>query len=97
MDIDILKGEIKAANSRIAQDQLCVRQAQQEIADYLCPFDVGDKVISQKGEKAIIASISYRGWDGGYSFRVFKIKKNGEPYKDSQQAYGDMANAVKES
>lgn len=83
MNVDLLKEEIKAANKRISKENEFIAKTEHDIALYLCPFSIGDEVISPNGEKEIVASIRYSGWGVGYDFKVFKIKKDGTPYKVS--------------
>lgn len=90
MNIELLKEEMQAANERIQKEREYISRTKQEIANYLCPFSVGDNVVSPNGEKIIIASIKYSGWGAGYDFKAFKIKKDGNPYKDSQNVYDDV-------
>ena len=87
MNIELLKEEIAAKRDVISKAKEYIRKTEQEIAEYLCPFSVGDRVISPEGTHQVIASIGYSGYGCGYSFKVFKIKKDGVPYKDSCHAY----------
>lgn len=90
MDIELLKEEIRSANEVINKKRDYIQQTQREIAEYLCPFEVGDRVISGDGEEAEIASISYKAYSPGYTFTVFKIKKDGSPYKNSSNVWWDI-------
>ena len=88
MDIDKLKHDIEIAESDIRISERFIYDTKQSIAEYLCPFKVGDKVISSTGECEVVASIKYKSWGKkGYRFKVFRIKKDGTPYKQSQHAY----------
>jgi hypothetical protein len=87
MNVELLKEEIKAKNKQINEMRNYIRHAHQSIAEYLCPFKVGDRVMSPKGERQAIASISHQPYGDEYSFKVFKIKTNGELYKNSQYVY----------
>jgi hypothetical protein len=87
MDIKLIDDEIKAKKEIISKAQAYIRKAEQEIAEYLCPFKVGDKVLSAQGELEIVASIAPRRFGTRYEFKIYKIKKSGEPYKISQHVY----------
>lgn len=89
MNIELLQDEIKAANKLISEQKAFVNKTKQEIADYLCPFKAGDKVINSRGEPEIIGSITYTEYGAGYSFKIFKIKKDGSPYKYTSYAYDE--------
>ena len=83
MDIDKLKEDIRAAQAEIKKKNEFISLSRSAIASHLCPFAVGDMVLSPKGNKEIIASVNYEGYGAGYSFHIHKIKKNGEPYLNS--------------
>ncbi len=87
MDIDKLKQDIEIAESGIRVSERFIYDTKQSIAEHLCPFKVGDKVISSTGEREVVASIKYKPWGIGYSFNIFRVKKDGTPYKLSQHAY----------
>ncbi len=87
MDIDKLKQDIKSAEADIKISERFIYDAKQSIAEHLCPFKVGDDVISGTGEREIVAGIRYKTWGIGYSFNIFRVKKDGTPYKLSQHAY----------
>ena len=87
MDIDKLKHDIEIAESDVRISERFIYDTKQSIAEYLCPFKVGDKVISSTGEREVVACIRYKPWGIGYSFNIFRVKKNGAPYKQSQSAY----------
>ena len=88
MNIELLKEEMKQAREVISSKESFIRVTRREIAAYICPFSVGERVVSPEGDEQIISSISYRSWGNPlYDFKVFKIKKNGEPYVNSTYAY----------
>ena len=89
MDIDKLKHDIEIAESDVRISERFIYDTKQSIAEYLCPFKVGDKVISGTGEREIVADISYKKWGTGYSFNIFRVKKDGAPYKQSQYAWNE--------
>ena len=65
-------------------------ELKQAIADERCPFRVGEKVFNKRyNESAIVAVIFYKSYSCGYGLKVFKIKKNGEPYKEACHAYNE--------
>jgi hypothetical protein len=83
MNVQQLEDEIKAKRAVINEANCYISKTQKEIAEYLCPFKVGDSVISLEGNIETIASVSYRSYSPKYEFKVFRTKKNGEPYKES--------------
>ncbi len=87
MNIDKLKQDIEIAESGIRVSERFIYDTKQSIAEHLCPFKVGDQVISGTGECEIVAGIKYKPWGIGYSFNIFRVKKDGTPYKQSQYAY----------
>lgn len=96
MDIKLLEDEINSAQGRIAKDKEYIAKTRQEIAEHLCPFKVGDHVISPEGNEEVIASIRFITWlIRKYEFKVYKIKKNGEPYKESNNVYSRQGEYTK--
>lgn len=89
MDIELLKSEIKEARGIINKKMAYIKNAEQEIAEHLCPFSVGDRILTKDGEEREVAKISYSHYGEGYQLKVYKIKKNGEPYKDSNYVWYD--------
>ena len=88
MNIELLKEEMDQAKKVIDIKKEYIRNTEQEIAEYVCPFSVGERVVSPKGDEQIICSISYCGWSHRpYDFKIFKIKKNGEPFVNSSYAF----------
>ena len=87
MDIEKAKLKIKEAESVIDEKKNLIRNEKQKIAEYLCPFQVGQRVLNKDGKEEVIACIKYQGYGKGYEFKIFKIKKNGEPYKEPNYAY----------
>ena len=87
MNVQVLLDEIKERQNKIKEHKKYISETQQEIAEHECPFKVGDKVISPTGIEEIISRIIYTGYPPMYSFRVFKIKNDGAPYKNDTYAY----------
>ncbi|MBL4940945.1 MAG: hypothetical protein JKY81_04705 [Colwellia sp.] len=88
MRIETLKEEIKEAKEVIEMKKEFISRSQQEIAEHLCPFNVGNTVVDGKGVKQVVASIFYKSWgNNNYDFKTFKIKKNGELYKQPHDTY----------
>jgi uncharacterized protein (DUF2147 family) len=83
MDVEFKLQEIKLKEIEMKAISDFIKQERQSIAEYLCPFKVGQEVISKHGEHQIIADIKYKSFGNTYAFEVFKIKKEGKPYKDS--------------
>ena len=83
MDIVEAKRQIQISKDVIKLNAGIIKGFEQEIAEYLCPFIVGEKVLDGKGVHHIVASISYYGYGRGYDIKVFKIRNNGTPYKES--------------
>ncbi len=90
MDVDKLKHDIEIAVTGIRVSERFIYDTKQSIAEHLCPFKVGDKVISGTGGREVVAGIYYESWSiRGYTFNVFRLKKDGTQYKKSQCAYGE--------
>jgi len=70
--------EAKEREIKIANDYISERK--QIIAEFKCPFVVGQKVKSKHEGECTIGGIYSTGWRDEYSFWVHKTKKNGEPY-----------------
>ena len=91
MNVEKLLLEIKEHQKIVRDNQRSAAKKQQLVAETLCPFSVGERVLNGNGEEEVIAIISWSGVPGdfnvGYSFGVKKIKKNGEVYKDKSYAY----------
>ena len=83
----------KALNKEIDDLVEQRKYVRQQIAEANCPFKVGDTLVSTEkggfkvGEKVIVASISYRWGDSDYRLKVFKIKENGKPSKNSTEVW----------
>ncbi len=73
-EADILKCEIELMNNQL-------KKVRQNIAELLCPFEVGDRIVNteERSQKAVIYSIR-SGWKG-FEVTVNKIKKDGDLYK----------------
>jgi len=61
----------------------------QEIANLLCPFNIGDKIIKTTMPFTILVidKILYSGFSDGYKILGFKIKKDGNKYKYSSEVW----------
>jgi len=90
MNVKLMKELIARAEEEITERSKFIKDTKQEIAEHLCPFKVGEEVLNKDGEREIIASISYCSWNRiNYDFKIFKIKKSGEPYKQSHHAWNE--------
>ncbi len=87
MNVEKLLEEIKVAKNKIAEYQNDIRKTEQDIANHLCPFKVGQEVISPRGEEQFIASIKFSGSGSMYEFKVFKKKKDGKSFTKSCYAW----------
>jgi len=87
VNIELLKTKIKEASDRIDNENAYITKTKQEIADHLCPFKVGERVVNNQGEREIVDSIRYSVWGCGYNLKTFKIKKDGQPYKYSSDVW----------
>ena len=87
MNIEALKKAIEGHEEviRVTKDEIARKG--QLIADYLCPFDVGEKIISDENLVAVVHEIGYSKWSNGYNLFVKKIKKDGSLYKYPTQCY----------
>lgn len=79
--------EIKTIEAEIINLKGEVRVRRQLLAEHFCPFTVGQRVLSSKGEEHEIASISSTAYPPFYKFKICKIKKDGSAYVNSQYAY----------
>ena len=60
------------------------------IAELLCPFKVGDKIIDLSGVKAVVTRISNKyGSKTAYQMFIRKIKAGGEPFKNECEGWRD--------
>ena len=87
MQIEKLQKEIKEKRVIINNANDFILKTQQDIANHFCPYIVGDKVLNKDNEEQLIASIKYTSYKPFYSFKIFKIKKDGNPHKHSCYAY----------
>jgi hypothetical protein len=77
MDIENKRTYIKALEERIDADTRRVREAEQEIAEHLCPFSVGDPVVRGYGVYVVI-DILPNIFPVGYSLNLKPVKTNGK-------------------
>ncbi len=59
----------------------------QAIAEFRCPFVVGDILVAKDGSRAAIEQIRYRRNRAGYGLRARKFRKDGKPYAYSSDLY----------
>ena len=73
-EAEILECEIELMNNQL-------KKIRQNIAEQLCPFEVGDSIVNteDRSQKAVVYSIR-SGWKG-FDVTVNKIKKDGDLYK----------------
>lgn len=89
MNIETQKLEIRALKDRLTADRRLLAAAEQDLAEELCPFSVGDR-LSGECENYLVASIDSQPCGDRFSIRVYKIKKDGTPFKFSNRFYGDV-------
>ena len=88
MNVEALKKEIELREDKIIEEEAAIDKIKQSIADYLCPFVVGEKIVYEEGKIATIESIKYSNWAlCGYNGSIRKIKKDGTPYKYPNDCY----------
>lgn len=87
MNIEAELKEIKQIEGKISELNAELRNKRQSIAEYACPFEVGQRVISGEGELQEIALIYPSQYAPLYDFKVYKIKKDGSAYSNMQYAY----------
>ena len=87
MNIELELKEIKTIKDEIIKLNNEIRARRQSLAEHSCPFIVGQRVLSSKGEEHEIASISPTDYPPFYDFTIYKIKKDGSAYANSQYAY----------
>lgn len=96
MDIESVNVQIKNAQAVIQSKKEFIESSRQEMAEYLCPFSVGEKVVNPEGETEIVAAVYSKTGGLMYGFTVYKIKVNGEPYINSCDAwYADRYTKLK--
>ena len=79
MDVEFHKEEIRTAGLRIEREKSYIDKTKQSIADYLCPFTVGQKIIDDVGEFVVVHTVTFCSWNNkGYAIKIKKFKKNGE-------------------
>ena len=87
MNIESLRKEIGLHECVICKAEDEISRIGQLIADHLCPFEVGEKVIDDDGIMAVVLEIRYHRRSNGYNLFVKKIKKDGSLYKYPTQCY----------
>lgn len=91
MDIENKIKYIAALRHEIAANAKILKEAEQDIAEYLCPFKVGDKITTEEGYAVIISSIKHSSFKEGFDLEVYKIKKDGSKYKFTNTLWGDLS------
>jgi len=81
-----LEIEIEEKEELLLDKRAALSKLQQALAEQLCPFKVGDLVISPRGNRQIVAEIQHADYGKGYNFTVFNFKKDGTPYKNANHA-----------
>ena len=88
MDVEKLLLEMRERNEVILEYSKLVRETEQNIAEFLCPFKVGEHVLDPDGVAVIINSIKFCSYSKlMYEFDIKKIKKDGTPYLYRSSAY----------
>ena len=88
MNVEKLLLEIKKHENIISESSEFVRETEQNIADFLCPFKTGERVLDNKGVAVIINSVSFCSYSKSrYEFDIKKIKKDGTPFRYRSHAY----------
>src|SRR5487761_2366167 len=62
-----------------------IRVLEQKLAELKCPFQVGDVLVNDRGDRAQVETIeppTGHGDDKDYSLSGFYVKKNGKPWKN---------------
>ena len=62
MNIDEVSEEIFEYRSKIKELVISIAESEQAIADYLCPFEVGDAIRYEGGPTVILDDIRYVRW-----------------------------------
>ena len=89
MNVEKLLLEIKKHANIISESEKFVRETKQNIAEFLCPFKVGERVLDNDGVAVIINSVSFCTYGKlNYEFDIKKLKKDGTPYIYKSYAYG---------
>ena len=88
MNVEKLLLEIKKHENIISESEKFVRETEQKVAEFLCPFKVGERVLDHEGVAVIIEKIFYDSYGKlRYEFSVRKIKINGEPRRYPTRAW----------
>lgn len=87
MNVEVELKEIKQITSEIAELGKVCADKRQALAEHLCPFVVGQRVLNRLGQEQEIANITPRDFHPYYEFTVYNIKKDGNRYTNSQFAY----------
>lgn len=84
-EIEQAKSKVKAIESEISKLAEEKSKLNMMIANAECPFKVGQKIIDQDGVKMIVSEVYSR--YGRYRVKAKRIKKNGEPYVQSNELW----------
>ena len=86
--VNEISKEITALRSEIQLKQKNKQELENKIAELICPFKIGDKLVRQNypDKKAVIAKITLN-FSGSFRLIIRKIKKNGEFYVNTSVVY----------
>ena len=79
MNVEKLLLEIKKHENIVSESSEFIRETQQNIAEFLCPFKVGERVLDHDGVAVNIERIFFESYGKlNYDFSVRRLKVNGE-------------------
>lgn len=81
-----LRAEIKALEESIEEKRRLVREYQQQLADEIAEFKIGD-LVTYTGNDAVVTRVYFS--YGNVRYKIRLVKKNGELYKDEREAWSD--------
>tara|TARA_R110000782_G_scaffold122613_1_gene213969 strand:+ start:502 stop:852 length:351 start_codon:yes stop_codon:yes gene_type:complete len=99
MDINEKKKDLETAKDRrhallrkLNGIESAIHSMEQALADELCPFKEGDKVVNDAGEIVFVGTVRFNGFFPGkfhvpYKFKIRKMKGDGTPYMTEMYSY----------
>lgn len=72
-------------NNKLIPAEVALKKVKQNYAEEKCFCKVGDKIQKKNDPFVIVSRVLYA--YEGFSLRAYKIKKNGEPYKEDHAVF----------
>jgi len=88
-NIEYLKGELGRVNQELHILTERRRNLEQNLAEWLCPYNVGDQVINKRNGKLLqVSRINSQTWSReGYTLLGIEFKKDGTLSKNTRELY----------